>query len=227
MLRGLLPSVRQMRHWCMKRRARFAAETAALVACVSSCGDEKFCVEGLDIGTTYRVTVLEPADANSQYGVQTSQGPDFGIGISVLGFSTCGAGFDLQAGSTFLLEPVSKEDLMACYGLVGDVSSVQGAPGLQLGQQLSGPTRGGGNFLSTQTYEIQKAGCSGQWQFSLYSSNSPPLNTPVPGEYPPVLIFRTFEPSATIELQTCLLPDSKLMASGSCEDFFVVKLEKT
>ena len=77
-----------------------------LVASASSCG-EKFCVEGLDIGTTYRVTVLEPANANSQYGVQTSNGPDFGIGMSISDFPTCGAGFDFVAGSTFLIEPVS------------------------------------------------------------------------------------------------------------------------
>jgi hypothetical protein len=216
----------------MKRRLRFAAKTAVLIACASPGCGEKLCVEGLEIGTTYKVTVLEPANANSQYGVQTSggpysQGPDFGIGESVLDVSTCGAGFDLVAGATFLLEPVSKEDLMACYGLVGDVSSLQGTQGVQLVQQLSGPTMNVGDFLSTQTYEIQKGGCSGQWQLSLDSSGSPPLNAPVPGEYPPVLIFRTFEPSATIELQACLLPDSKLTASGWCEDYFVVKLEKT
>jgi len=219
-----------MRHWCTKRRARFAAETAALVACVSSCGDERLCVEGLDIGTTYKVTVLEPADVNSQYGVQTSQGPysqgpDFGIGISVPDAETCGADFDFVAGSTFLLEPVSKRDLMACYGLVGDVSSLQGAPGLQLAEQLLGPTSGGGDILSTQTYEIHSGACSGQWQLSLYSTGSPPLNAPVPGKYPPVVLQRTFSDAA--DIQSCLLPDSKLMEYSYCSDFFVVKLEKT
>ena len=214
----------------MKRWARGAAELALpIVFAISGCG-EKLCVEGLDIGTTYKVTVLEPANANSQYGVQTSggpysQGPDFGVAVSV--GETCGSGFDLVAGSTFLLEPVSKEDRMACYGLVGDVSSLQGTQDVQLAQQPFGPMMGGGDFLSTQTYEIQKGGCSGQWQVSLESTGSPPLNTPVPGEYPPVVILRTFHPSASTDIQSCLLPDSKLMEYGYCDDYFVVKLEKT
>jgi hypothetical protein len=214
----------------MKRRLRFAAKTAVLIACASPGCGEKLCVQGLDIGTTYKVTVLEPANANSQYGVQTSggpysQGPDFGVGVS--SGETCGAGFDLVAGSTFLLDPVSKRDLMTCYGLVGDVFSVQGTQGEQLVQQLSGPTMNAGGFLSTQTYEIQKGGCSGQWQLSLYSTGSFPLNTPVPGEYPPVVLQRTCQPSDTTDIQSCLLPDSKLMEYGYCEDAFVVKLEKT
>jgi hypothetical protein len=97
---------------------------------MSSGCDERFCVEGLDIGTTYKVTVLEPADANSQYGVQTSQGRNFGRNTS--GAQSCGAGFDLVAGSTFLLRPVSKKDLMSCYGRIGDVSDLQGVQDAQL-----------------------------------------------------------------------------------------------
>jgi hypothetical protein len=213
----------------MKCSVGISVATAALVVCVNAGCDKKLCVEGLNIGTTYKVTVLEPADSNSQYGVQISisQGRDFGIGGSVLDVSTCGAGFDLVAGSTFLLKPVSKEDMMACYGFIGDVSSLEGAQGAQLARQLSGPTMGSGNLLWTETYEFQKGACSGQWQFSLYSSNSPPLNTPVPGEYPPVLLLRKFEPYTTTDLQSCLLPDSKLTGSSTCEDYFVVKLEKT
>jgi hypothetical protein len=214
----------------MKRWARGAAELALpIVFAISGCG-EKLCVEGLDIGTTYKVTVLEPANANSQYGVQTSggpysQGPDFGVGVS--SGETCGAGFDLVAGSTFLLEPVSKEDRMDCYGLVGDVSSLQGTQDVQLAQQPFGPMMGGGDFLSTQTYEMQKGGCSGQWQLDFDSSGSPPLNTPVPGEYPPVVLQRTFQPSDTTDIQSCLLPASKLAEYGYCSDGFIVKLEKT
>jgi hypothetical protein len=193
---------------------------------MSSGCDEKFCVEGLDIGTTYKVTVLEPADANSQYGVQTSGGPEFGIGMSVLGFPTCGAGFDLVAGTTFLVRPVSKVDLMSCYGRIGDVSDLQGAQGV-LTQQVSGLVWGGGDLLRTETYSFQKGGCSGQWQLNFFSSNSPPLDIPVPGEYPPVVIIWTFHPSDTTDIQSCLLPDSKLAEYGYCSDGFVVKLEKT
>ena len=210
----------------MKRWARVAAEISmpVLVACANlGCG-EKFCVEGLDMGTTYKVTVLEPADANSQYGVQTSQGPDFGVAVS--SGETCGAGFDLVAGTTFLVRPVSKVDLMSCYGRIGDVSDLQGAQGV-LTQQVSGPVWGGGDLLRTETYSFQKGGCSGQWQLNFFSSNGPPLDIPVPGEYPPVVIIWTFHPSDTTDIQSCMLPDSKLAEYGYCSDGFIVKLEKT
>jgi len=51
------------------------------------------------------------------------------------------------------------------------------------------------------------------------------LNAPVPGKYPPVVLQRTFSDAA--DIQSCLLPDSKLMEYSYCSDFFVVKLEKT
>ena len=85
------------------------------------------CVEGLDLGTTYRVTVLEPADANSQYGVQTSHGLDFGTPVETA--DTCGVGFDFVSGSTFLIRPVSKADLMGCYGRTANPSEVGPVPG--------------------------------------------------------------------------------------------------
>ena len=209
----------------MRRRARLLAQTIVLglVASVMACGEKKFCVEGLDIGTTYRVTVLEPADANSQYGVQTSHGPDFGTYVG--GMATCGAGFDLAAGSMFSVRPVARQDLMACYGRMGDVSNIQG---VQLVQKMDGPTFSAGDVLITPIYEIQKGACSGDWALGFTSSHhDSPLTIPVPGAYPPVLMLRTFMLSATTDLQSCLLPDSKLTASSSCEDYFVVKLEKT
>jgi hypothetical protein len=197
-----------------------------LVGPATSCGEKKYCADGLDIGTTYLVTVLEPANANSQYGVQTSNGPDFGTNI--FGAHSCGDGFDLVAGSTFLVRPVARLDLMACYGRIGDVSDVQGAQDLQLLQQVYGPMNASGDLLCTETYEVRKGGCSGQWQLNFYSSHlDSPLNAPVPGQYPPVLLERRFWMTETTDLQSCLLPDSKLTASTSCADYFVVKLEKT
>jgi hypothetical protein len=196
-----------------------------VVAVTPSCSKDEYCVEGLDIGTTYRVTVLEPANANSQYAVQTSNGPDFGVGMYISDSYTCGAGFDFVAGSTFLLRPVAREDLMACYGRIGYVSDVQE---VQLVQRMDGLTSSAGDVLIRPEYKIQKGACSGIWELGFTSSHSDsPLKTPVPGAYPPVLMVRTFLSDATTDLQSCLLLDSKLTASSSCSDYFVVKLEKT
>jgi hypothetical protein len=168
--------------------------------------------------------VLEPANAQSQYAVQTSRGPDFGT--NVLDTQSCGAGFDFVAGAAFSIEPVSKQDLMGCYGRIAVPSDVVG---VQLVRQIAGPTQGGGVLMQTPTFEAETFGsCVGQWQLGLVSPHEdPPLNAPVPGEYPPVLMLRTFQSDATTDLQACLLPDSKLAASSSCEDYFVVALEKT
>jgi hypothetical protein len=209
----------------MRRRAQLPAQTIVLglVTSVMACGEKKFCVEGLDIGTTYRVTVLEPADANSQYGVQTSHGAD--VGVEAAGTPTCGADFDFVAGSAFFVKPVARQDLMDCYGRIGDVSGVQE---VQIVRQMTGPTFSGGLVMITQPYEIQRADCTGEWELGFVSPrHDPPLKTPVLGEYPPVLLERQFHPSSTTDLQTCLLADSKLTEYGYCMDYFVAKLEKT
>lgn len=209
-----------------KRRTGISASVAvfAVVAVTPSCSKEKYCVEGLDIGTTYRVTVLEPANANSQYGVQTSNGPDFGINL--FGTPTCGAGFDFVAGSIFTVEAVSKRDLGAgCYGRVAMPSGISE---IQLGGYQTTTSIQGGVLMQTPMYEADHGGgCVGQWQLGFISPrDEPPLDAPVPGEYPPVLLGRTFQPSPTTDIQSCLLPDSKLAEHGYCTDYFVVALEK-
>jgi hypothetical protein len=181
------------------------------------------CVEGLDLGTTYRVTVLEPADANSQYAVQTSHGPDFGTSVDTAG--TCGAGFDFTSGSTFLVKPVSKVDLMGCYGRTAIPSEVAE---IQLVNEMSGGT-GAGYLMATPAFQVDRGeGCTGQWQLQFISPrNDPPLTTPVLGDYPPVVMMRTFTVIPGTDVQSCLLPNSRLAAYSNCFDYFVVKLDKT
>jgi hypothetical protein len=194
------------------------------VAFAASCSKEQYCVEGLDIGTTYQVTVLGPADANSQYGVRTSNGPNFGINL--FGLPTCGAGFDFVAGSIFTVEPVSKQDLgVGCDGRIAIPSSITE---IQLGGYQTATSIEGGPLMQTPMYEADHGGgCVGQWQLGFISPrDEPPLDAPVPGEYPPVLLGRTFQPPPTTDIQSCLLPDSKLAEHGYCTDYFVVALEK-
>lgn len=147
--------------------------------------------------------------------------------MNVSGIPTCGAGFDFVAGSVFMVEPVGKQDLgVDCYGRIAIPS---GITEMQLGGYQTTTSIQGGLLMQTPTYEADRGGgCVGQWQLGFISPRyDPPLETPVPGEYPPVLLGRTFQPDAANNLQSCLLPDSKLTASTSCADYFVVKLEKT
>ena len=147
--------------------------------------DKKYCVEGLDLWTTYQVAVLEPVDSNSQYTVQTSHGPDFGLYI--LEMPTCGRGFDFVAGSTFLIEPISKVDLMGCYGRKAIPSEVNE---IQLVRQNDGPVTGTGELMQTPSFEADRGGgCIGNWILGFFSTNhGTPLQTPVSGEYPPTLL---------------------------------------
>jgi len=182
-----------------------------------------FCLAGLDLGTTYRVTVLEPADANGQYAIQTSHGPDFGISVDPT--LTCGTGFDFVSGSTFLIEPVSKGDINGCWGRIAVPTEVAV---IQLVSQTNRPVAGG-EVMGTPIFQVDRgAGCTGEWQLDFLSTrHEPPLNTPVPGEYPPVVLERIFTSPPLAEVQSCLLPNSKLADHRYCIDYFVVKLEKT
>lgn len=220
-----MPKVTQSHRPVLQRSARSRVWLLALGVIVStSYGCErKFCVEGLDIGTTYRVTVLEPANAQSQYAVQTSKGPDFGMYVGWV--STCGAGFDFVAGSTFLVRPVARVSPTNCDERIAEVSGLQE---VQIIKEPSGLATNGGPLLTSRPFEGQRGGCTGTWNLAFMSPHyDPPLKVPVPGEYPPVLMLRTFSPPPGADIQSCLLPDSELESRPSCEDYFVVKLEKT
>jgi hypothetical protein len=192
------------------------------MACLAlGCGRD-YCVEGLDIGTKYRVTVLEPANDQSQYGVQASYGRDFGVAVG--GGRSCGAGFDFVSGSTFTVEPVSKVDMARCYGrraIPGEIAEVRLI-------QEDGYSFQGGTLMVTPVYEIERgAGCIGRWQLGFISPhNAPPLSPPHPGEYPPVILARTFDATDKTDQTSCLLQDSKLVANSYCTDYFVISLEK-
>jgi hypothetical protein len=204
----------------------FACLVGALI-CAGCTGEKKFCVDGLDLGTTYQVTVLEPANAQSQYAVQTDHGLDFGIGTSINGLPTCGSGFDLVAGSAFSVTPFSSQGYVDCYGRIAVPSEV-------IEIHLAGPTNylaSASRLMVTTPFEADHGGgCIGLWelQFIPHVQDSP-LKTPIPGDYPPVILLRSFRPYPTTDPQSCLLLDSKLVSRGwgYCSDYFVVKLEKT
>jgi hypothetical protein len=185
------------------------------------CKGIGYCVDGLELGTTYRVTVLEPANNQSQYGVETSYGRDFGIGGAVDEYP-CGTGFDFVGGSSFEVEPISKRDLRECYGRMAMPSGVSE---VEILEAVDGVT-GDGRLMVTPRFRVRRgAGCVGIWELGFISHlEDPPLEEPVPGEYPPVLLVRRFNP--TSEVDVCRLQDSRPTSMGNCFDYFVVRIEK-
>ena len=187
----------------------------------SGCG-LKMCVEGLEIGTTYRVTVLEPVSETSEYAIQTSQGPDFGT--QIWDSPGCGTGFDFVSGSSFLVEPVSKVDLPGCFGLLAipkDVDELQ-----LLGESDSG-VQGWGKLMRTPPFSVDRAGCTGWWELDFLSPRGAwPLSVPVPGEYPPVLLLRYFT-ATTTDGTVCGSTNATIKMYSVCTDYFVVQLAKT
>jgi len=189
----------------------------ALLGC-----DPGFCVDGLDLGRSYRVTVLEPADANSQYGIQLANGRDFGTEVDRT--LSCGAGFDVAAGEVFLVEPVSKADVNGCWGRVAIPTDV---PGVQLLGE-SDRRAAAGFLMATPILRAELAtGCSGDWELIFIWTRGNPVAAPVPGDYPPVVLERLFTARDFTDLQSCLLPSSGLASHGYCADYFVVKLDKS
>jgi hypothetical protein len=193
-----------------------------LASLALGCQGADYCVDGLDLGTTYRVTVLEQANKQSQYGVETSYGRDFGVGNSDMEAYTCGKGFDFVAGTTFEIRPDSREYLAGCYGRIGTPT---GITEVRLLQQLDYAIQGG-TLMQSPAYEVEREpGCLGRWQVGFISNHrDPPLSPPVPGAYPPVILGRTFRSNANLE--SCLLPDSQLAARGYCMDYFVIRLDR-
>ena len=99
---------------------------------------------------------------------------------------------------------------------------------IQLVSEMRGGT-GAGSLMATPAFQVDRGGgCTGQWELEFISPrHAPPLNAPTPGDYPPVVMMRTFTVIRGTEVQSCLLPNSRLAAYSNCFDYFVVKLEKT
>jgi hypothetical protein len=190
------------------------------LACASGCGSG-MCVDGLDLGTTYQVSVLEVVSETSQYAAQTSHGPDFGA--QIFGGTQCAVGFDFVAGSEFLIEPVSKLNLNHCYGRLAVPRNVDE---IALLEESNSWSHGGGQLMRTPVYSADRSGCSGWWQLVFISTGASPLKAPIPGEHPPVLLLRYFR-FGTTDGTICGQPSSTIPMYSECKDYFVVQLTKT
>jgi hypothetical protein len=193
---------------------RFAA--IVLVAGLLGAGCKMtWCVEGLELGHSYRTTVLDRATSDSIYGVRSERGAEFGMQVSG---STCGANFDLIPGSTFVVKPVSKVDCLDCYGRLGVVSGVSE---IQLAEEVTFPVRAAGELMRSPVYRAYHGDtCDGEWQLDYLSSyHDSPLEPPVPGSYPAVVLLRYFNAS----LGSCVAEFGG--DAIGCDDYFVISLE--
>jgi hypothetical protein len=190
---------------------------AVVAACVGSCC-RGWCVEGLDLGCTYRTTVLDRASSDSVYGVLRDGGPDFGVDVS--GVPSCGSGFDLVAGSNFLVTPVKALSLKDCDGRLAVISELKE---MSLLEQVEEPKHGYGALMKTAPYTAQRhSDCLGQWQLDYVSPReAPPVGSAVPGTYPAVLLRRYFNSVSGY----CVAE----LGGGAveCNDYFVISLEPT
>lgn len=194
--------------WCLA----LAGLAASLIG--TGC-QQSWCVEGLDLGTSYRTTVLDRATPDSRYGVQGRNGADFGMAVSG---STCGSDFDLVADSTFVITPVSKIDLNGCDGRLAVLS---GVTEIELAEEVSFPHRTPGLVMRTPTYRAHRGGdCDGVWQAGYASPHGKvTLGTPIPGTYPSLLLHRLFDATSG----SCVAE----FGGGpvGCDDYFVISLE--
>jgi hypothetical protein len=175
-----------------------------------------WCVDGLELRRTYQTTVLDRVSRDSIYGVQGPTGADFGLSLSG---TSCGVGFDFVPGSVFEITPESRIDYDGCYGRIGTPSSLAE---VQLVEQVDYPSHARGELMTTPAYNaLRGSNCMGAWQLEYISPrHSPPLDAPVPGTYPAVLLYRSFDAfsGSCPELST---------DRAACADYFVIALEST
>ena len=193
--------------------ARLASAAFATALLFSSCfNDTRSCGTGIEIGRSYRVTILGRTDG--------SGGTPAPIAY------TCGENFDLAEGSTFELKVESKiEDSISCDSRLATPSKV---PRVEIAMRAAGP-QGRRGLMTTYLYRVTIAGtCKGSWYLDVSSGDSGNLlREPPQGQPRPIIVQRVFETGGD-DLPACLRPGSSLRSgavSAGCQDFFGARLE--
>jgi hypothetical protein len=173
------------------------------------------CKSGPQASGRYRVTVNEPYTEQSQFTYNPSLtrhtvpdrcGGPFGAGA--------GAQLEFRTTGTF----VKRDD--DCTLVAADLTATSADA------VLLGPSSDSSALLQVQqtnayffgAEEVETGGCRGTLAFEVIAGRAPDglFSAPVPGQYPPAVLYRLFEPELNDAAPTCLF----------CDDAFVAQLEE-
>ena len=195
--------------WCLLPVWPIALLTMA--ACFNNPG---YCVDGVELGVTYEVSVIESYDKNSKFTFDANSGSSPS--------NACG-GFDL-VGRSFRAKPTRSLSHPACDGRAASVSDV---PDLALVSVSGDEYPNSGLMGSEGLTGVFRGACEiARWQMQLKApdQSGDPLAIAAPGKVPPLVMKRTFVPSPT-SLDACRTVGFP-MDKNNCIDTFVVQLRK-
>jgi hypothetical protein len=184
------------------------------------CGGRDACVEGIEEGRTYRVTVVEPYVREGTF--------LFDPGIAQEGAASCGMGLDFLAGNTFEIRAGRRRLNAVCWMNEGEP---KGVPNVTLGRlQRPAAAPPGSTALVTAFYEATVGdGCFGrEWNLRFSVHGDSPFAVSVPGAKPVAVMLREFIPAMGTS-PACQRPGATTSDTDAsrftCRDAFVVKLE--
>ena len=180
-------------------------------ACFNNPGN---CVDGVELGVVYEVSVIESYDKNSKFTFDANSGSSPS--------NACG-GFDL-VGRSFRAKPTRSLSHPACHGRAASVSDI---PDLVLVSKSGHQNNNFGLMSSEGLTGIFRGACEvARWQMLLNAPDrsGDPLAIAAPGKVPPLVMERTFIPSPT-SLEACRSVGFP-MDKNNCIDTFVVQLRK-
>jgi len=173
------------------------------------------CKSGPQASGRYRVTVNEPYTEQGPFTFNPSLtrqtvpdrcGGPFGAGT--------GAQLEFRTTGTF----VKRDD--DCTLVAADLTATSA------GAVVLGPSSNSSALLQVQQTnayffgadEVETDGCRGTLAFEVIAGRAPDglFSAPVPGQYPPAVLYRLFEPEQNDAAPACLF----------CDDAFVAELER-
>ena len=182
--------------------------------CLAGCSTPP-CKSGPQASGRYRVTVNEPYTEQSQF--------TFDINLTRQTVpNRCGGSFGTGAGAQLEFRTIGtlvKRD-NDCTLVAADLTATSGDA------MVLGPSSDSSALLAVQqtnayffaANEVETAGCRGTLAFEVIAGRAPDglFSAPVPGQYPPAVLYRLFQPEQNDAAPTCLF----------CDDAFVAQLEE-
>jgi hypothetical protein len=196
---------------------------AAVVAGTSACAEKaEDCWPQLEKGHTYSATILEAYTSAGSF--------QYHLNTNWENWSSCGASMAYPQGLELQMTIADKliDEHGGCTTAYGPI---EGVPDVVLAQ---GPEPlatdfTGRSMMFLETYQAAHAACGGTWAAGVDTerpTGSNPMDTPVPGELPPAVFVRYFQPTCdgNPDCSAICACSTGSCSADSCSDVYVVQL---
>ena len=181
---------------------------------VSGCQTPLCYDSGIDPSGRYVATIVEPYTAQSSFTYDSKIAAGTGA-------PSCGSIDGLESGATVEFQGTGTVDdrTQTCKLIVAKLVSVPAeimpGDGSAQAEETFAAAQVSDNGLIRASEEVTLSGCSGGYAVEVLAGGqlSALFDTPTPGQLPPAVLFRLFQPVSTSSCQ-------------QCEDSFVIQFSK-